>query len=80
MTGETITADASAKLSSLEKALARRKDFNIAQADSDNIWGSDCLNIENIRNPRTWLQNTAVMLLNMLNGFLPSKHQQLQCR
>ena len=73
MTGETITADASAKLSSLEKALARRKDFNIAQADSDNIWGSDCLNIENIRNPRTWLQNTAVMLMNMLNGFLPSQ-------
>jgi hypothetical protein len=66
-TGIDFGVDASVKLSSLDKALDRRKDFNIELANKDNIWGPECLNITNIRKPREWLKETTIFVMNILN-------------
>ena len=69
-TGKNFNVGASVKLSTLDMALARRKDFDIKKADENNIWGPKCLNIKNIKKPREWLEETTIMVMEMLNDHL----------
>jgi hypothetical protein len=62
--------NADARFEKLEQALQRRKDFDIVQADADNIWGKDCLDIDNINEPKNWLKKTATNLITTLNSVI----------
>ena len=75
MVNDDKKPEAEARLEKLEKALARRKDFDITQANADNIWGEDCLNITNIEKPRDWLRETATDLISNLNSIIPKYNQ-----